>query len=84
MFLKHEARSTDPPQDEGHGKMSEGVRGVDGEYVELLETYCLLRLRLLDVRHNWGNVKRVALSDHGKYAGVCVCVCVCVCVWRVH
>lgn len=58
--------------------MSEGVRGVDGEYVELLEMYCLLRLRLLDVRHKWGNVTRVALSDHGKYAGVCVCIDHCV------
>ena len=72
IFLKHETRSTDPPQDEGRGKMSEGVRDVDGEYMELLEMYCLLRVRLLDVRHNWGNVTKVALRDHGKYAGMCV------------
>ena len=37
IFLKHETRSADPPQDEGRGKMSEVVRDVDGEYMELLE-----------------------------------------------
>ena len=72
VFLNHETCSTDPPQDEGCGKMSEGVNGVDGKYMELLELYCLLRVRLLDVRHDWGNVMKVALGDHGKYAGVCV------------
>lgn len=45
------------------------VNNVDEEYVHALELYCLLKQRLLDVRHNWSAVVKEALSDHGKYTG---------------
>ena len=67
VFLKHEAHSA---QVEGS---NEGMRDVDGEYVELLEMCCLLQLRLLDLRHNWSSMAKIALDDHKKYAGMCVC-----------
>ena len=73
VFLKYEAHSADSPQEKGSSRTSEGVRDVDGEYVELLEMCCLLQLRLLDLRHNWRNTAKIALDGHGKYAGMCVC-----------
>ena len=80
MFLKHEAHSADTPQEMGSSPTSEGIRDVDGEYVELLEMCSLLQLRLLDLRHNWRNTTKIALDGHEKYAGVCVCVSV----WMYH
>ena len=43
--------------------------GVDGVYVEVLEVYCLLKQRLMDVRHSWRTITITTLTQHGKYAG---------------
>lgn len=43
------------------------VSDLDEKYVEALEMYCLLKMRLLDVRHSWRTVVQKALCDHGKH-----------------
>ena len=42
---------------------------VDEDYVHVLEIYCLLKQRLLDVKYNWKTVVKDALSDHGRNVG---------------
>lgn len=50
-----------------------GVEGslasVDEQYVHALEIYCLLKQRLLDMRHSWRLVIKEALLDHGQHTG---------------
>ena len=54
---------------EDKNKAKEHGPNIDEDYVHALEMYCLLKQRLLDVRHKWKNVVKEALSDHGKQAG---------------
>ena len=48
------------------------LAGVDERYVEALELSCLLRQRLMDVRHNWRSVVSKSLCDHGRYKGTII------------
>ena len=43
---------------------------LNEEYVRTLEMYCLLKQRLLNIRHNWKEVVKEALFDHGKHTGM--------------
>ena len=71
LFLKNESQGSREPEGGSHELEggSHELEGGDEEYVEVLELYCLLRQRLLDVRYNWGGVAASALAEHGKYAG---------------
>ena len=46
------------------------LNGIDEDYVSALELYCLLKQRLLDVKHNWRTVMTVSFSlpTNVKYA----------------
>ena len=43
------------------------VNDVNEKYVEALEMCCLLKQRLVDVRHNWRIVVQKALCDHDSF-----------------
>ena len=42
---------------------------IDEDYVHALEIYCLLRQRLVDIKHNWKTVVSRALWQHGRHTG---------------
>ena len=49
---------------------------VDEDYVRALEMYCLLKQRLLDIKHNWKTVVQEAFTGHGRHTGNLWCICV--------
>ena len=51
---------------------------IDQQYITVLEVYCLLKQRMLDLKKSWRNVLRISFISHKEQYGNIMCSMFCV------